>query len=180
MTEASDTIPAYNARADAAAIGVALEKWARIGFLRGFAGVRSSIIPEGQMKLPSAVFHELAIKNLENDLGSEEEKRRRVRYIDEVTAYLTNQQSYYIEEHYKKSVWGHLMDFVSASIFVVLGGLLIYQFGPFHPVTLVLIGLFGVKLLFLWASVRRMISIAQNAFNHDAEKIRLPWMISQK
>lgn len=176
MTDTEKPVTGYDAERDAARFATPLRNWARVGFLRGFSGMRNAIIPQGEVSLPSAVFNEIAHQHLRDGEASDDEVAKRSRYIDEVTNILTEMQGHYIELHYRRSIQGHLVDFVSALLFVGLMGGLIYQYGPYHPIPLTLIGLLASKMIFLWISVRRMVGIAQKTFNRDTHSIKLPWL----
>ncbi|TLX16637.1 hypothetical protein [Rhizobium sp. MHM7A] len=173
MTTTKEII--YDSKADAALFAESLRSWAKLGFWRGFAGVRSEIIPGGKITLPSVAFHKKATEILELNSPDAEELKRREYYIDEVMAMLSLHQQHYIDQHYKRSILGHIVDVIVGLVMVALMGGLFYTYGPFHPVPLSLVGLMGVKLIFLFVSVRRMIKIAQNTFTSKAAMIRIPW-----
>lgn len=175
MIEAKRHPDGYDAETDAVRFAAPLKTWANIGFLRGFSGMRTAIIPEGEVSLPSAVFNEIALSHLHDGHVSEDEIAVRKKYIDQVTELLATKQAEYIDEHYRRFIQGHAVDFVSAAVFVALMFGLIYQYGPYHPIPLTLIGLLGIKMLFLFFSVRRMAGIAQQTFTREAHSIRLPW-----
>jgi hypothetical protein len=175
MTEATHQLEAYDAVGDAARFAAPLKAWANIGFLRGFSGMRGAMIPEGQVSLPSAVFSEIAHSHLDDDGAAPDEIERRKTYIQSVTSILTSKQSLYIDEHYRRTIQGHAVDFASAAIFVTVIIGLILEYGPYHPLALVLIGMIGVKMIFLSFSVRRMVKIAQSTFKRETHAIRLPW-----
>jgi hypothetical protein len=173
MTTAKEII--YDAKGDAALFAESLRSWAKLGFWRGFAGVRSEIIPGGKMTLPSQAFHKKANEFLELGSPDAEELKRREYYMDEVIAMLTSHQQHYIDQHYKRFILGHIVDVIVGLVVIALMAGLFYTYGPFHPVPLSLVGLLGVKLIFLFLSVRRMIKIAQNTFTSKAAMIRIPW-----
>ncbi len=126
--------------------------------------------------MPSSVFRRMALERLDDGSPSEDEKARRQKYIDEVVTQLSVHQAHYIEEHYKRSIIGHIADFFTALIIASLIGGLFYTYGFFHPLALGLVALLGVKLLFLFFSVRRMIKIARNTFAAQTMSIVLPWL----
>jgi hypothetical protein len=165
----------YDAKVDAALFAESLRSWAKLGFWRGFAGVRSEIIPGGKMTLPSTAFHRKAMEILETGSPTDLELERRRQYVSEVSTILLEQQSFYIDQHYKRFILGHVVDVIVGLAVVALMAGLFYTYGPFHPVPLSLVGLMGVKLIFLFLSVRRMIKIAQNTFTSKAAMIRIPW-----
>jgi hypothetical protein len=175
MSEATKQLKAYDAEGDAARFAEPLEAWANIGFLRGFSGMRGPMIPEGQVSLPSAVFHEIASSHIDDEAPSADEVERRTRYVHAVTDLLREKQTHYIDAHYRRTVQGHVVDFVTAAVFMALIVGLIYQYGPYHPLALVLIGMIGVKMIFLSYSVRRMVKIAQTTFKRETHTIWLPW-----
>lgn len=165
----------YDAKTDAASFVGSLRSWAKLGFLRGFAGVRGEIIPGGKMTLPSSAFHRKATESLEVGSPDADELQRRKQYMVEVSALLSEHQSFYIDQHYKRFILGHVVDIAVGLVVVGLMAGLFYTFGPFHPVPLSLAALLGVKLIFLFLSVRRMIKIAQHTFTSKAAMIRIPW-----
>jgi hypothetical protein len=165
----------YDAKTDAALFAESLRAWAKLGFLRGFAGVRSEIIPGGKMTLPTAAFHRIATESLEEGAPDKVEIERRRLYISDVSTMLSEHQSFYIDQHYKGFILGHVVDIVVGLAVIAIMAGLFYTYGPFHPIPLALVGLLGVKLIFLFLSVRRMIKIAQNTFTSKAAMIRIPW-----
>lgn len=173
MPETKEII--YDAKTDAALFAESLRAWAKLGFWRGFAGIRSEIIPGGQMTLPSAAFYKKATEILgENDPDETELEIRKI-YIENVLSRLSEHQSSYIDQHYKGFIIGHIVDIAVGLTVIALMTGLFYTYGPFHPVPLSLVGLLGIKLIFLFVSVRRMIKIAQNTFTSKAAMIRIPW-----
>lgn len=173
MTTSKEII--YDSHADAALFAESLRSWAKLGFWRGFAGVRSEIIPGGQLTLPSVAFDKKAREILETGSPDADERKRREDYIDEVIAMLSLHQQHYIDQHYKRFILGHIVDVIVGLVVIALMSGLFYTYGPFHPVPLSLVGLLGLKLIFLFVSVRRMIKIAQNTFTSKAAMIRIPW-----
>lgn len=171
----ADVTSRYDSRRDAALLAAPLGKWARIGFLRGFAGIRKEILPVGAMALPSKVFAEVAYESLETVPRESEEYAARLAYINEVEEILRGKQNEFVENHYVNSIWGHVGDFVTAVMFVALGWALIATVGPFDHLTLFLLALMGIKIMFLQVSVHRAIGIAQQAFQTRREQIVLPW-----
>ncbi|MBY3432834.1 hypothetical protein HFN89_01420 [Rhizobium laguerreae] len=165
----------YDAQGDATALAAPLLKWARIGFLRGFSGVRKEILPVGAMVLPSKAFGDVAWESLGSLPHEGEEYEERHRYILEVEEILRQRQSQFVEDHYRNSVWGHVCDFLMALVFVGLMIGLLRTVGPYSPLTIGLLSLIGIKILFLHVSVRRAIRIAQSAFQFSRDDIKLPW-----
>ncbi|MDW9481771.1 hypothetical protein GOB57_24285 [Sinorhizobium meliloti] len=165
----------YDAMGDANALAAPLSKWARIGFLRGFSGIRKEILPMGEMVLPSKAFSGVAWESLESIPHGGAEYEARHRYILEVEEILLQKQTQFVEDHYRNSMWGHVCDFVLALVFVVLMVALLMTVGPFSSLTLVLLALIGIKILFLQISVRRAIGIAQAAFQFSRDDVVLPW-----
>ena len=173
MTTSKEIV--YDSQADAALFAESLRSWAKLGFWRGFAGVRSEIIPGGQLTLPSVAFDKKAREILEIGSPDGVELKKRENYIDEVIATLSLHQQQYIDQHYKRFIMGHIVDVVVGLVMIALMAGLFYTYGPFHPIPLSLVGLLGLKLIFLFVSVRRMIKIAQNTFTSKAAMIRIPW-----
>jgi hypothetical protein len=168
----------YDSQADAALFAESLRSWARLGFWRGFAGVRGEIIPGGQLTLPSVAFDKKAREIIEFNSPDAVERKKREDYIDEVIAMLSLHQQHYIDQHYTRFILGHIMDVIVGLVMIALMSGLFYTYGPFHPVPLSLVGLMGAKLIFLFVSVRRMIKIAQNTFTSNAAMIRIPWAVA--
>ena len=74
-----------------------------------------------------------------------------------------------------KAAWGRVADLaVSTTTSAPTVGLLV-RVGPFHPVTFAFLVLFAAKLAFMQLSVRRFLRVADEAFNQQADKVRLPW-----
>lgn len=165
----------YDAMEDATALAAPLRKWARIGFLRGFSGIRKEILPMGEMVLPSKAFAEVAWESLDSIPHESAEYEKRHRYVLEVEEILRQRQTQFVEDHYRNSVLGHVCDFLLALVFMALMAALIMTVGPFSSLTLSLLSLIGIKILFLQISVRRAIGIAQAAFKVSRDDIRLPW-----
>lgn len=163
----------YDAVKDAEELAEPMRRWARIGFMKGFAGVRTEVLPKGRVSLPSAAFHDAATKGL--DEVEEEEAARRRAYIAAVEARLREVQAQSIQQHYARSVMGRIADFALGLMVVALAVGLIFRFGAFHPVTLAFLVLFAAKLAFMQVSVRRFLKVADEAFNQQADRIRLPW-----
>lgn len=175
MTQTETQHDAYDAQADAARFAEPLKAWANIGFLRGFSGMRGPMIPEGKVLLPTAVFAEIAHQHLSDGDATPDEIERRNIYIQNVTDLLASKQAHYIDEHNRRTIQGHAVDFASAAAFAATIIGLISQYGPYHPLALVLIGLIGIKMIFLSFSVRKMVKIAQSTFRRETHTIRLPW-----
>jgi hypothetical protein len=165
----------YDALGDATALAAPLRKWARIGFLRGFSGIRKEIVPIGEMTLPSKAFSEVAWESLASIPHEDPEYEARHQYIMAVEEILRQRQTQFVEDHYRNSVWGHVCDFILAFVFVGLMVGLLMTVGPFSSLTLVLLMLIGIKIVFLQISVRRAIGIAQSAFKFSKDDIVLPW-----
>ncbi|MCS4088416.1 hypothetical protein [Rhizobium sp. BK176] len=165
----------YDAMGDATTLAAPLRKWARIGFLRGFSGVRKEILPMGAMILPSKAFGDVAWESLNSISHEGEEYEARHRYVLEVEEILRQRQSQFVEDHYRNSVWGHICDFLLALVFVGLMIGLLTSVGPLSPLTIGLLSLIGIKIIFLHVSVRRAIRIAQSAFQFSRDDIKLPW-----
>lgn len=164
----------YDAAGDAERLAAPMRKWARIGFMRGFSGIRGEVLPKGKMKLPSAAFHEAASKDIPEG-ATDDENLARIAYVEAVEARLREVQAKAINDHFRKAALGQAADVAVGLLFLGLGIGLIVRVGPYHPVTLVLIGLFAVKLLFMHLSVRRLLRIAQAAFKTQADDIVMPW-----
>ena len=165
----------YDAQGDAVALSAPLRKWARIGFLRGFSGVRKEILPVGEMVLPSKAFSEVAWENLASIPHETPEYAERHRYVMEVEEILRQRQTQFVEDHLRSSMWGHVCDFLLALLFLGLMAGLMFTVGPYSHLTLSLLGLIAMKILFLQISVRRAIGIAQSAFQFSREDVKLPW-----
>lgn len=152
-----------------------LRRWAKFGFLRGFAGIRKEIVPEGEMVLPSKAFMEAARENLKDLDDKSQEFRERMRYVTEVEAILRRQQRELIDAHWRNSLLGHVGDLLLALVFVALMVALVVKVGPFSWLTIGLIGLIGIKILFLQVSVNKALRIAQKAFMFEKSNIAFPW-----
>jgi hypothetical protein len=165
----------YDARKDATALAQPLRKWARIGFLRGFAGISKEILPLGEMVLPSRAFSEVAWESLHATPAGTPEYEARQRYVMEVEEILVDYQTTCVESHIRNFFYGKLCDFLMAVLFASLMIGLVLEVGAFSGLTLCLFALIFVKIFFLQVSVRRAIGIAQSAFRFSRDDIRLPW-----
>jgi len=163
----------YDAENDAEKLSEPMRKWAQVGFMKGFAGVRGEVLPKGRVSLPSAAFHDAATEGL--DQVSPEEAERRKAYIAAVEARLREVQAKSIQDHFMRAAWGRVADLAVGVLVVVLTIGLIVRVGAFHPVTFVFLVLFAAKLAFMQLSVRRFLKVADEAFNQQADRIRLPW-----
>lgn len=163
----------YDAERDAEELASPMRRWARIGFMRGFAGIRAEVLPKGKVSLPSAAFHAAATKGIE-EVGEEEAARRHA-YISAVESKLRKVQATSIQDHFVKATLGQVADIAIGILVLSLTIGLIARFGPFHPVTFVFLVLFAMKLGFMQLSARRFLKAADEAFNQQAEDIRLPW-----
>lgn len=163
----------YNAEKDAEKLSEPMRRWARIGFMRGFAGIRGEMLPRGKVSLPSAAFHAAATQGID-EVGEEEAARRRI-YIAVVEARLREVQAESIHDHFMKAAWGQIADFGVGVLVVVLTVGLLVRVGPFEPITFAFLLLFALKLGFMQLSVRRFVKVAEEAFNHQADRVRLPW-----
>lgn len=166
----------YDAQRDAAILVAPMRRWARIGFLRGFSGIRKEILPEGEMVLPSKAFSDVAWESLAEVSETSPEYAERHRYIMEVEEILRQRQTQFVENHLRNSMLGHVCDFLLALLLLGLMIALMVAVGPFSALTLSLFGLIGIKILFLQVSVRRAIDIAQAAFKFSREDVKLPWV----
>jgi hypothetical protein len=152
-----------------------MKKWAKMGFMRGFVGLRTEALPKGKMVLPSAAFNEVALKAIDEGKPTYEEMTLRTRFVAEVDQKLREMQGEAINRHFKFATIGQFVDIVMAiGITILIVGLLI-RVGPYHPITMALVPLFGVKLLFVRHSAKRVLNIAQQAFKSKADQIGLPW-----
>ena len=166
----------YNSDDIVSQLSVPMQKWAAMGFMRGFAGIRSEVLPKGKMILPSAAFTEIAKNAVSDGNPSEEELEIRKAYVADVDLKLRQMQGDAINKHFKFAAIGQLFDIgMAVGILALIAGLLI-RVGPMHPLTMSLIFLLAVKLLFVRHSAKRVLNIAQVAFKSKADKIRLPWM----
>lgn len=164
----------YDAGADAERLLVTIRKWAGMGFLRGFAGIRQEILPKGKMSLPSAAFHEAAVAGLD-ELTDEAEVARRRAYIDEVESKLRETQASAINEHFRKAALGQVADAALGFFVIALTIGLLWRVGPFNPLTFVFLILFAAKLAFMHFTVRKMLNAATKAFKSHPDDIVLPW-----
>lgn len=169
------TVLEFDAEKDADALGAPLAKWARLGFMRGFSGIRKEVLPEGAMTLPSKAFGEAAASSMSVIGLPEGERTRREAYVEDVQERLRVLQNGYIQAHYRNSLWGHVADFVMALLIVALTVTLLWEFGVFSHYALFLVFLLAAKTIFLRVSVIRAFKIAQTAFKTNPASIVLPW-----
>jgi hypothetical protein len=165
----------YDATADSERYAAPLREWASMGYLRGFAGMRSDLGPKGKMTLPSAAFHQAAVASLETPPADETEMSARREYVESVEANLMRIQSGVIADHYSKAQRGWIMDlavgFLSAAICLIAW----ITLGLYHPVTISLLVLISAKTLIIQYFVRRMIIGSMGAFAAKTTDIKLPW-----
>lgn len=153
-----------------------MKKWAEMGFMRGFVGLKTEALPKGKMVLPSAAFNEVASKFIGNGMPTNEELALRKKFIAEVDQKLREMQGDAINRHFKFATIGQFVDILMALVITMLIIGLLIRVGPYHPVTMGLITLLGVKLLFVRHSAKRVLDLAQSAFKSKADQIRLPWI----
>lgn len=152
-----------------------INKWARMGFLRGFCGMRTEALPAGRMTLPSAAFNDIATRCLLHGAPDEEETEVRKRFILDVDEDLRAAQSSAIKKHFKYAAIGQIFDIIMAiSIIAIFIGLVV-NVGVFEPLAFMLILLLSISLIALRISANRVVKVAEQAFKVQADDIRLPW-----
>lgn len=169
----------YNAKSDAEKLSASMKKWASIGFLRGFSGIREEVLPKGKMNLPSAAFHEAATRDIET-VTDEMERMRRLSYIAAVEAKLREAQAEYINAHFTKAAFGQAVDMALGLAVIAMTVGLIVRVGAFHPLTFAFLVLFALKLVFMHFTVRHMLKAASKGFRSEASEISLPWDTSER
>lgn len=171
----------YDATLDAARLAEPLKRWSGFGFWRGLSGIRFELIPIGKFRLPSAIFEEKAAASMQSDERLPyDEYNARLRYISEVRQHLRQAQMEAFDRHYNNCLLGHVADVIIAVIFAGLVAALLWTLGPYHPWTLTLLGLIGVKILFFFFSVRRLLNISKRTFQDELADFRLPWQDEHK
>lgn len=165
----------YDPIIDSERYAAPLQEWARLGYLRGFAGMRSDLGPKGKMSLPSAAFHQAAMASIDTPPGDPEEMRARRTYVEAVEANLMEIQSEVIDDHYAKAMRGWVMDFIVGVISLGICLLAWWQLGLYHPLTIALLVLISLKTIIIQYVVRRMIAGTMKAFAAKTSDIRLPW-----
>lgn len=167
----------YDPISDAERLAAPLQEWTRLGFLRGFAGMRSDLGPKGKMCLPSAAFHQAAFASLNSPVGDADEKAARLAYIKTVESSLTRIQTQAIDEHYAKATKGWITDLAVGLITLVICALAWWHLGLQHPLTISLVALISMKTIIIQLVVRRIIGDAMKAFAATTTDIRLPWTV---
>jgi hypothetical protein len=150
-----------------------------MGYLRGFAGMRSDLGPKGKLSLPSAAFHQAAMAALNIPPCDEPEMSARTAYVEAVEANLMRIQSVVIEDHYSKAQRGWIMDFVVGVLSVAISLIALYTLGLYHAVTISLLVLISLKTLIIQIFVRRMIVGTMIAFAAKTTDVRLPWSVPE-
>lgn len=176
MTPHNDMKRKYDSDEIVSQLSAPMKKWAAMGFMRGFAGLRTEALPKGKMVLPSAAFNEIAQQTLKEGDPTDEEIQVRKTYVAEVDQKLREMQGEAINRHFKFAAIGQSVDIMMAIAIVALVVGLLVRVGAYHPLTISLIFLLAVKLLFVRHSAKRVLNIAQAAFKSKADQIRLPWM----
>lgn len=166
----------YDARDDALALAKPLRTWARMGFLRGFVGMRRDLGPSGRMVLPSTAFYEAAMAGLADPLpANAAEASARLAYVEEVEGMLQALQTSLVHEHYRKALHGRIVDIAVGFLSAVLVGLSWVELGIEHPVTVGILLILSAKAILIHIFIRRMVSGAMGAFLASASDVRLPW-----
>jgi hypothetical protein len=142
-----------------------------MGYLRGFAGMRSDLGPKGKLSLPSAAFHQAAMAALNIPPCDEPEMSARTAYVEAVEANLMRIQSVVIEDHYSKAQRGWII--------VAISLIALYTLGLYHAVTISLLVLISLKTLIIQIFVRRMIVGTMIAFAAKTTDVRLPWSVPE-
>lgn len=166
----------YDARSDADRLAAPLLHWSRLGFLRGFAGMRSDLGPKGRVVLPSAAFHEASLRAVGDPVAvGDDEYRARLAYVNEVEAILQGIQSDVIADHYAKAKQGWAVDLAMGWLIVLLAVVSWYFFGMLHPLTISVLVVLPALSVAVQLVARHRIASAMKAFRMEASEIRMPW-----
>lgn len=166
----------FDSRADAERLAAPLRAWARLGFLRGFAGTRSDLGPKGRLVMPSAAFREAVQASLGGASPVDEhEAQARRRYVEDVETYLHDFQSNVVVDHYRKAFLGWCVDLAMGWTIVAIAVAAWYFLGIHHPATMTLLVLLSAKVVLIQVFVRRRISQAMVAFRSSSADVSLPW-----
>jgi len=166
----------YDARGDADRLAVSLHQWARLGFLRGFAGMRSDLGPKGRVVLPSAAFREAAAAAIgKPESVGEEEYGARAAYVEEVESILHSIQSDVIADHYGRANLGWAVDLAMGWLIVLFAAIAWYFVGIMHPVTISILVVLPALSVAVQLVARKKIAAAMKAFRMESSEIRMPW-----
>lgn len=166
----------YDAERDANQLAAPLLAWQRLGFLRGFAGMRTDLGPKQPMVLPSAAFREACEHGIENPPpDNDEELRARQSYIEEMNRLLLDFQADSVREHYRKAFLGWAVDMAMGWYLVLIAGLAWYYLGIYHPLMMAVLIFIPVKAVIIHLYVRRKIAHAMKAFSASSSDVKLPW-----
>lgn len=166
----------YDAKKDIGILSENMRKWASLGFMRGFAGLRSELFPIGQTTLASAAFLEVAQHQMTAGSPDVDEQARRKAYIEAVEGGLRECQVDSVHRHHLHAILGQIADLLMAMALLAIIFGLIYVKGAFHPLTLTFISLLAVKILFMHWTIRKIVNVAKAAFMTNSDDIKLPWI----
>lgn len=165
----------YDARRDALKHGAILRQWALAGFMRGLAGTRAELLPQGGLSMPSEAFRERAEASLRADGSVGAERKARERYVAEVEEHLLFAQRNAVERHWLLARIGVVFDiFLSLAAILVFGELCAVK-GVFEPVTLAFLGVIGTTFILLSFAAKRVVVLSREVFLAKPEEFALPW-----
>lgn len=171
------SLEGYDATRDALRHGAILRQWALAGFMRGLAGTRTELLPQGGLSMPSEAFRERAEASL-RDLPSDEPDRHAIEaYVADVEEMLLEAQRHAVERHWLLARIGVLVDVLLSLAAVLVFGQLSALHGVFAPVTLGFLGLVGTAFIMLSFAARRVVVLSREVFLARPEEFVLPWEI---
>jgi hypothetical protein len=165
----------YDAAQDALMHGRILRQWALAGFMRGLAGTRTELLPQGGLSMPSEAFRERAEASMRADGSAGAERTAREAYVAEVEELLLDAQRNAVERHWLLARIGVFVDvFLSLSAILLFGELSALH-GVFEPVTLGFLGLVGTIFILLSFAAKRVVLLSREVFLAKPEEFALPW-----
>lgn len=165
----------YEAAEDARRHGRILRQWALAGFMRGLAGTRTELLPQGGLSMPSEAFRERAETSIRNDAPEGAERAAREAYLTEVEEFLLEAQRKAVERHWLLARIGVLMDVLLSLAAILVFGQLSAIHGVFDPVTLAFLGLVGTAFIMLSFAAKRVVVLSREVFLAKPEEFALPW-----
>ncbi|WP_327211393.1 hypothetical protein [Rhizobium leguminosarum] len=165
----------YDATQDALSHGRILRQWAMAGFMRGLAGTRTELLPQGGLSMPSEAFRERAEASLRADGSDGEERSAREAYAAEVEELLLDAQRNAVERHWLLARIGVAVDILLSLAAILVFGELSALHGVFEPVTLGFLGLVGTSFIMLSFAAKRVVVLSREVFLAKPEEYPLPW-----
>jgi hypothetical protein len=165
----------YDSAGDALLHGRILRQWAVAGFMRGLAGTRAELLPQGGLNMPSEAFRDRAETSMRVDASEGSERNARIAYVLEVEEHLLDAQRQAVETHWLLARLGVVVDVLLSLAAILVFGELSALHGVFAPVTLGFLGLVGTTFIMLSFAAKRVVTLSREVFLAKPEEFELPW-----